>query len=195
MRKTHHAQTRHHRTMKTYCHYRRLLSKNDHHPHFLRRRLRQKFIPSDWYQQRKQAGQNIFSDSQEAFVLQDNVYKGDAIRHWLSHQECGNNSLLSLNEIHESPEQNNLCPHCGELTDPSRFGDIRALQAYLLKKTGNCTYLYANHEIGGLEDYYTFRCLVCSIDYQATLQSVLDEADGNRACSGCGYDSTRVFAW
>jgi hypothetical protein len=189
MRKSHHAQTLYHRTMKAYSHYRRLLSKKARHSHSLRRRHKRKVIPSDWCQQRKQAAQNILCATQGAFVLQDNVYRGDAIRHWLSHQ-CGNRVLVSLNEIREDP---NCCPYCAELTDPSRFGDIRALQAYLLPKTGNCTYLYADHEIEGLEDYYSFRCLVCCTDYRATLQSVLDEADGNRACAGCGYDPTQVF--
>jgi hypothetical protein len=195
MKKSHNAQARHHRTMKTYSHYRRLLSKKGHHSHFLRRRFRQRFIPSDWYQQRKQAGQNILCASHGTFVLQDNVYKGDAIRHWLSHQECGNNLFVSFNEIREA--SGSLCPYCSEPTDPTIFGDIRALQSYLLSRSCNNTYLYADREIGTTinNDYYRFRCLIHSTEYQETLKTVLAEINTTRGCHDCGYDPTPMLGW
>jgi hypothetical protein len=193
MRKSHHAQIRHHRTMKTYSHYRRLLLKKANHPHFLRRRQRRRFSPSDWYHQRRQAGQHISCASHGAFVLLDNVYKGDAIRHWLSHRKCGNNILASLNEIRKASDS--LCPYCSELTDPTRFGDIRALQSYLLFRSCNNTYLYADREIGRTmdNDYYRYRCLIHATEYQATLQTVLAEIDTTRGCRNCGYDPTTLY--
>lgn len=186
MRKSQRQKRRGCRAKRPFSYYRALLKNGRHHSSVnLKRKRAKPLVGSGWYQRRVIAERKVASASNSTLSIQNNYYKGDAIRHWM-YCECGNTIFVSLAELLSDPD---ICPYCHGIGDPMHLGDIRALQAYVLNISNNSSYLFADRPLGTLDDFYRFRCLIHSVDYGVTLRTFLDELESTRGCQLCGFDT------